>query len=303
MLLSFFLIFYQLQSGVLSGISLIHDQFIHNSATREYILMVLFLMPVNWILETVKWKFLTQIFYRQSFLRALRGVLSGIAVSFFTPNRSGEFAGRILHLPAQHRLNGAVYSVAGSLAQLLITVTAGVVSLLFIYEQLFPGQEAVRWIIYISLIVSVIAFHVLFFRLPVFGDYLSSLKVNVKWLDKINSVKHIDTMLLVKIYTLSLLRYAVFTMQFFLLLQAFGNMYSGWLPLLLIMISFLFISLIPSFALGEIGVRGSICIFLFTAMGFNGHEVLIASTGLWVVNIVVPAAAGAVSMLYFKLDS
>ena len=66
------------------------------------------------------------------------------------------------------------------------------------------------------------------------------------------------------------------------------------------MISFLFITTIPSFALGEIGIRGSICIFFFSKFTDQLTGVLMASTALWMVNVATPAIAGAVSILYFK---
>lgn len=304
MLLSFVLIYFQVKSGeVHSGWLMIRDHVQSGSHSRKYIYIVLLLMPLNWLLETAKWKMLCSNFCPQSFIRSLRGVLSGVAVSFFTPNRSGDFAGRILHLPAGQRINGTIHSAAGSIAQLMVTLTAGSFSLLLVFDDIFHLNEVVRNTIYIILPVSLIGFHIMFFRIPVFGDYLSHLKHNIKWLEKLSSLKHIERLLLVKVYALSLLRYAVFTMQFYLLLQAFGSVYSGWLPLVLIMTSFLFISVIPSFALGEIGIRGSVCIYLFSAMGFHGPEVLIASTGIWLINVVVPALAGAVSMLYFKIGT
>ncbi len=304
MLLSFFLIYYQVKNGqVKSGMAMIREQLSYGSRTREYIYIILFLMPVNWILETVKWKLLTDNFFPQRFLLALRGVLAGVAISFFTPNRSGDFAGRILHLPAAQRINGTVHSLAGSIAQLMVTLTAGVFSLLLIFDRIFTVNDYLRIFIYITLPVAAIGFHLLFFRLPVFGDYLAHLKHNISWLKKLSSIKHIDRLLLAKVYALSLLRYSVFTLQFYLLLIAFSSAYAVWVVPVLIMTSFLFISAIPSFALGEIGIRGSVCIFLFAALGFSGPEVLIASTGIWVINIVIPAVAGAVSMLYFKLGS
>jgi hypothetical protein len=304
MLLSFFLIYYQLKNGqVKSGMAMIREQLSASSQTREYIYILLFLMPVNWILETLKWKLLTDNFFPQRFISALRGVLAGVAISFFTPNRSGDFAGRILHLPAAHRINGTIHSFAGSIAQVMVTLTAGVFSLLLMFDKIFDVNDYLRILIYITLPASVIGFHILFFRLPVFGDYLAHLKHNIKWLNRLSSINHIERLLLAKVYALSILRYSVFTLQFYLLLIAFSPVYAVWVVPVLIMTSFLFISLIPSFALGEIGIRGSVCIFLFTALGFNGPEVLIASTGIWVINIVIPAVAGAISMLYFKLGS
>lgn len=303
MLLSFILIFWQVNSSeVRSGLSNFRQQAEHSQAFGA-IYIVLLLMPFNWLIESVKWKLLTNDFYPQSFLRCARGVLSGIAISFFTPNRSGDFAGRILHLPPSERINGAVHSLAGSIAQLLITVTAGIAALLVVFDKIFKLNEILNSLVYIILPLALIAFHVLFFRIPMFGNYLSHIKLNYKWIKKVSAIKNVSRVLLLKVYALSMLRYFVFTLQFWILLQSFGAVYNGWLPLALIMISFLFISVIPSFALSEIGIRGSVCIFLFSAVGFNGTDALVISVAIWMINVVLPAIAGAVSMLYFKLNN
>ena len=56
--------------------------------------------------------------------------MSGVTVSIFTPNRTGEFAGRVLHLDAGIRIKAAIASVIGSMNQLLITIIAGGIGLI-----------------------------------------------------------------------------------------------------------------------------------------------------------------------------
>ena len=58
-------------------------------------LAVLLLMPVNWMLEGLKWKLAAGQQVKLSFGNAMRGVLAGVTIGTATPNRIGEFAGRI----------------------------------------------------------------------------------------------------------------------------------------------------------------------------------------------------------------
>ena len=66
-----------------------------------------------------------------SWLNAFRAVFSGLAISMITPNRLGEFAGRIIYLPAQLRIKGTAFTFISNLAQLLVTLTGGCLTLLF----------------------------------------------------------------------------------------------------------------------------------------------------------------------------
>ena len=55
-------------------------------------------MCLNWSIEAIKWRLLIKKMQPITFIEALKGVLSGVAVGTFTPNRIGEFGGRILYL-------------------------------------------------------------------------------------------------------------------------------------------------------------------------------------------------------------
>src|SRR5687768_6738299 len=56
-----------------------------------HILVVLILMPFNWYLETLKWYGFLSVHARVRFSTAYKAVISGIALSLFTPNRIGEY--------------------------------------------------------------------------------------------------------------------------------------------------------------------------------------------------------------------
>jgi hypothetical protein len=92
----------------------------------------------------------------------------------------------------------------------------------------------------------------------------------------------------------------VFSFQFYLLLILFGVPVPYLHAMLLIALSYLLISIIPTIALSEIGVRGSLTIYIFGRYFDNtglwsenmALAVLAASTGLWLLNIALPALMG-----------
>ena len=63
-----------------------------------YLIIALILVPVNWGIETFKWKYLIKKIEYISFSKAFKSILSGVTIGIFTPNRMGEFAGRIFYL-------------------------------------------------------------------------------------------------------------------------------------------------------------------------------------------------------------
>ncbi|MFM1746247.1 MAG: hypothetical protein RLZZ630_2184, partial [Bacteroidota bacterium] len=93
-----------------------------------WIAFALLLAPINWLIESEKFRMLIRPIHRLDIFTSYRAYLTGTSVSLFTPNRSGEFAGKILYLPAEHRASGALLAMVGSTAQLLVTMQAGLIA-------------------------------------------------------------------------------------------------------------------------------------------------------------------------------
>ena len=60
-----------------------------------------------------------------------KAVFLGITVSIFTPNRIGEFGGRIFCLKSADRIKGVIITILGNVAQLLVTIIFGSIAFLF----------------------------------------------------------------------------------------------------------------------------------------------------------------------------
>ena len=301
MLLSVFFIFLHIkQQGIEKELNMLAADSAQNSGERIYILFVVLLMLFNWFLEAVKWHYLTSFFYQQSISEAARAVLTGLAFSIFTPNRSGDFAGRIMHLPPDLRIEGAVFSFVGSFTQVLVTITAGCLSAIYLSYHLSVFSNLYFSVLIPVFIFSLLCLHYVAINLRKYWPWI----VGIKWLKaltaKVHDVEKLKPQFLIKIITLSWLRYVVFTLQFYLLLRAFEVNLSIDLMISLVMITFFFITLIPSFTLSEIGIRGSVCVYLFSRFMQDTSGVLLASSLLWLINIGIPAFIGAIGILSFK---
>ena len=94
--------------------------------------LVILLALVNWGIEARKWQVLLKPLQSIRFLRAYRSVLSGLALSLNTPNRMGEYGGRILYVKEGSRLKAISLSIAGSISQLIITLALGCAGLVYL---------------------------------------------------------------------------------------------------------------------------------------------------------------------------
>src|SRR5690606_5376414 len=103
--------------------------------------LVLILMLFNWGLEARKWQLLVRSLEQISFLRAFSAILSGVSLSINTPNRIGEYGGRMLYLSNQNKLKSIAAAVVGSLSQLIITIIFGLTGLIY-YINNFPLVKA-----------------------------------------------------------------------------------------------------------------------------------------------------------------
>ena len=87
-------------------------------------LLALLLMPINWLLETVKWRLLIK--SKEPFIHLLKSVIAGVTLGFVTPGRAGEFVGRVMFVAEKNKAKIFYLSSIGGIAQSVATLTAGV---------------------------------------------------------------------------------------------------------------------------------------------------------------------------------
>lgn len=271
------------------------------------ILTVLALMFLNWGAEAVKWKYLIGKVERIGFRSALQAVLTGVSISSFIPNRVGEFLGRIYFLEKTSRIEGIFITVVGSMSQLLVTVVAGSAGLLIFLHRFFPGQAIGSGYLYHSMAAMIVSLDLLLLGLYFRISFLAALKERIL----LNGLRRLQPFFrvfafyqnrdLARVLLLSAWRYAVFSTQFYLLLRIFGAGIPYADAMVLIPVIYLVMAVIPTIALTELGVRGSVSLYVLgiwfaqASPSSGGHEaaVLAATTLLWMINLGLPALAGA----------
>jgi uncharacterized membrane protein YbhN (UPF0104 family) len=263
---------------------------------------VIILMALNWSLEAFKWKLMMRRLEDVPFTRALAAVFSGLTVSFFTPNRIGEYAGRIFHLRKADRIKGTLATILENLSQLIITVAIGSISLIFYLRQYTGLHEYILWVTGILMVLFSGTIFFLFMEVPL----LERSVLKIERLKKLNKYMVILSEYkkeeLISVLALALFRYSVFTLQFFLLLKIFGVEGSFFTVLLLINMVFFVMTLVPTFALAEIGVRGAVATYFLSKVSYDSLAIINASVSLWLINLVVPALLGIIFIFQFRFS-
>ena len=190
-------------------------------------LVILLLMMGNWCLEAYKWKYLIGKIESIGFFKALQAVLTGVSISSFTPNRVGEFFGRVFILRKASHIEGILITIVGSISQLLVTVFAGSVSLLVFIPHYLPDSSYSHGYLYYGIAAVVVMLDFLLLGMFFNLSFLSAFKERIleERLQKIRRFFRVFAFYhnreLVRVMMLSLTRYLVFSAQFYLLLRMF----------------------------------------------------------------------------------
>ncbi len=262
-------------------------------------------MPLNWFIESIKWKYLVRKLELISIGKSIKAVFIGITFAIFTPNRIGELAGRVFVLKKEHRTKAVFATATGSLSQMMITIILGVISgviFLFLYDNKLDGinSNTLLFIKIISVFILVFGLFI-FFNLRIVENFFNKLHLSENIKSAVHILASYKKTELFKILLLSFLRYIVFMLQFYLLLKLFEVELSFSIALMTITLTYLVSSIIPSFTLTEIGIRGSAAIFFMAMFSVNIPGIIAATAVLWIINLAVPAIVGAVLFYMTKL--
>ena len=138
------------------------------------IIVVIFMMFMNWFLEALKWKFLINKIEEISIITSIRAVFSGITVSTFTPNRIGEYAGRVFCLEKGDRIKAVLITIIGSMSQLFNTIFFGFIGFIFLPNFIVEASQFFidNKYLYLLFIVIIILLNILLLVLFLNTKYL-----------------------------------------------------------------------------------------------------------------------------------
>ena len=268
---------------------------------------VVFLMFVNWGLESVKWRLVMRGANAISLRTSIKAVFAGNALAFFTPNRIGEYFGRMLCLRKDQRIRSLPATMVCSYAQLMVTLAMGVIGLTMIggtFIQRFSEARLAALIgaFQILIIILLILLTILYFRLREASAWLQNTRIFGRWLRRIRVLEDVNATVQIYLLSLSIARYLVFVVQYYLVFRVFGVEVDWWQAFWAVSVVFLVIAVVPSLGfLSELGIRWQAGIQVVQVYSTNITGIFASSLAIWLINLVIPAVAGGLLILALKL--
>lgn len=278
------------------------------SAKIWNLVIVVILMFINWSIEAQKWKISIHAIQPVSFLKSFRAVLSGVSFSVNTPNRIGEYLGRVLYMDEGNRLRAVSLTIVSSISQLIITLLAGFMGLFFIKQRMettdvFKEFDVALWlkVLQYGVVIALLILTLLYFRLSLFTAFVDKLKHSDRYVWLVDSLKNVRATLLLKLLSLSAVRYIVFIVQYFLLFRLFDVTIGWWESFGAVSVIFLVLAVIPTFAIAELGLRGKVSLTLLELFSANSLGISITTATIWLINLVIPAITGSLLIVSIKI--
>jgi uncharacterized membrane protein YbhN (UPF0104 family) len=269
------------------------------SGWSPMLLIILLLMPVNWFMEVIKWKILMRPSLHLSWRRAVLGVLSGITFSLFTPNRMGEYGGRILYAGRNHAWQAVIASVTGSFAQNIIHISFGLIAGLLMFNVLLGMPQVTGRGIWILSIGVILVAWLIYWKLPSIAivlnkwkppNFMTSFWKALAYLTQVTS-RELGAALF-----LGFVRYLIFCMQYILLLQFFGADISWWMLAGGVAVIYLLQTMIPLPPFVDLIARNELGILMWAGLGVNEITIIAAGFGIWIINLLIPALFGLLAI-------
>lgn len=264
-------------------------------------LMVVIVMSVLILLvEAKKWTIVLLKEEKIGLMTSFKAVCAGFTFSLFTPNRIGDYAGRILFLDQCDKLKGIALTLVCSFAQLCVLLLLGIGSYAFYMITTLSLSYMSRILVILTALVLVVLILVLYFKsssILHFKIFNPLRKHLAKYLE---SIENIEQKELAYLLNLSILKYFIASMQWFVLLTIFGMEVSIIKCFYVVMLIFFSQAFIPSFLISEIGVRSSLALLYWKQYLPSIEGVLLISSFIWLINLVIPAMFGGIFLLQLK---
>lgn len=261
---------------------------------------VLGLMLANWLLEAAKWRYLAQRLSHITFWGSIEAVFCGLTWAIFTPNRIGEYGGRVMFLPQRKRVHGMFAMAVGSFGQNVVTNVLGSIAILwFVANYLHVGVWVYAGILVLALALMSVMI-LFFFNIKWMVSFLNSIRFLRKYHRFFDIMGRYKFTELMRVMGFCLARFAVFSSQYYLLIHMFIPELPLYEILLLIFVMFFIQSALPSLDLFDFGVRAYTADALFGYVTDQKIAIIASVTAVWFINLILPAILGSVFVLKLR---
>lgn len=251
---------------------------------------ILLLSVLNRYFEILKWQNLAKVIHEISLGEATKQVLAALTAGIFTPNGVGEYAGKALFYPKSETKNVVFLNLICNGIQMVLTVIFGLFGLMYFnakYEVITTQTVAILFGGFVLLLIVLFS--------------LKKIKIKGYSIEKlVHKINEIPKPIHRKNILLGVLRYLVFSHQYYFLFLAFDVDLPYFSLISTIAVVYFLASSLPTFQFLDFAVKGSVAIFFFEKLGVNEWIVVFISTLMWFLNVVLPVVIGAYYVLNFK---
>ncbi|WP_196890979.1 lysylphosphatidylglycerol synthase transmembrane domain-containing protein [Aureivirga marina] len=230
----------------------------------------------NWFFEFKKWKFLVKDIKEISFFESVKQSLASLTISIITPNRIGEYGAKALFYKKENQKQILFLNFLGNFSQLIITIIFGCIGLFFIWKT-FPDFFQVFDFSILGILIFV---------------FLLIIAILIWKKDKIPTF--LNTKKFYRTSSFALLRYLFFSHQFYFFLQFFAVEITYFEAMISISSMYLISSIIPSIAIFDWVLKGSIAVLIFTFFKVESLAIITVSFLMWFLNFAIPTIIGCI---------
>ncbi len=292
---AFYFIYNKLTNNNQLDFSLFID-FVSKNAifSPKNIIFLLFLTIFNWFLEILKWQNLVSFIKKISYKEAMEQSLGALTASLFTPNRIGEYGAKAIYYAKQFRKRVLVLNLLGNMAQMSTTLFFGIIGFIIFNNKYDIEISYIKFSRLLIIVALVLGFAVLGMnqnRYRIKGFSIERIK---DYFSEISSKIHALNI------TYSIVRYLIFSFQFYFLLHIFEVDLTYIDAMIVITSMYLLASIIPSIFILDVVIKGSVAVYLFSFLHINEFTILCIITLMWLLNFVLPSIFGSFYVLNFN---
>ena len=269
---------------------------------KVYVTMsaVVLLMLLNWLLEAFKWKYLTRRLQRMTIWRSIAAVFCGLTWAIFTPNRLGEYGGRILYLPPSKRGYGVFTMAVGSFGQNVVTNVVGATALMwFVFSFLHLNVWVLILLTLLAVSLAVIML-TCFFNIKWLAVLLNKIKFMHQYERFYNILAKYRKRELATVMLFCVSRFAVFSSEYYLVINLLLPQLSIFPTLMMVFNMFFIQSALPTLDLVDVGLRGMTAATFFSYISSQKLAVIACVSSIWFINLIIPAIIGSVFVLKIR---
>lgn len=268
------------------------------------LVIIIILIPLNWFLEGLKWRIFLPKDKKPGYFFTLKIIFAGVSLAILTPNRMGDFIGRGLVSPIEMRQETVLATFMGNFCQFFVLIMAGIPALFFLFPLLASNGgnplEIPVWVVFIWFLFC-LTFLFTYTKIVAFsGQLFSKWQRTAVWAEKLETLSKTSNSALFSGLFLALIRYVVFSSQYYLVLHLFGiqlhffQFYTGLASL------YLFQTIIPLPPFYSLIARGEASVLIWGIWDIPPIAAVTASYILFVFNLIVPAIAGLCILIPIK---